>query len=185
MTQCSLIMSGRNNQLIIEQGVRLNKCRIVIGGDNNKVIMHRNVKFYEGGRIKLEDENNVIELGENSDFVNCFFAVSDYNSKVIVGKDCMFSAKIVVRNSDVHSILNDKGERINHAKDTLFGDRVWVGYGAHILKGSRIGDDSIIGTRSVVSGLHIPQGCVAVGTPARIVKQNIHWCRERLKSEKA
>lgn len=181
MTKCSVKMKGSGNKIIIEQGVRLNNMNIAISGSNNRLIMHKDVKFHEGGRVKLEDENNLIEIGERSDFVDCFFAVSDYNSKVIIGNDCMFSAKIIVRNSDVHSILNEEGIRINPCRNTIVGNRVWVAYGATLLKGTHIEDDCIIGTQSIVAGLHIPKGRIAAGNPARVVKQGIHWCRERLK----
>lgn len=181
MSRCSVKISGSCNQVIFNEGVRVNNMRIVIKGNNNRLILHKGVKFLEGGRVKLEDENNLIEIGENTDFVDCFFAVSDYNSKVIVGRDCMFSAKIILRNSDVHSILDEKNRRINCAKDTIIGDRVWVGYGATILKGSIIENDCVVGTQSVVAGLRISEGSVVAGNPAKIVKQGIHWDRRRLR----
>lgn len=155
--------------------------RIAVSGHGNRLVIHKGVRFREGGRVKLEDEGNLIEIGEGSDFVDCFFAVSDYDSRVIVGRDCMFSAKIVVRNSDVHSILNAEGKRANPARDTIIGDRVWVAYGATILKGSTIEADSVIGSESVVAGIHVPQGGVAVGNPARVVKEGVRWTRERIR----
>lgn len=181
MRKCSLKINGGGNQVIVEQGVRLNNVRVSVSGYNNKLVIHKRVVFHEGGRVKLEDEGNVIEIGEGTDFMDCFFAVSDYDSKVIVGKNCLFSAKIVVRNSDVHSILNANGKRTNPARDTIIGDRVWVAYGATILKGSTIADDSIIGTQSVVAGIYVPQGGVAVGNPAHVVKEGVHWTRKRLR----
>lgn len=156
--------------------------KIEVRGRDHLLIFRKGVKFYDGGRVKLEDERNVIDIGENSDFVDCFFAVSDYDNKVIVGKDCMFSNQIVIRTSDVHSILNTQGKRTNCGRDVIIGDRVWVAYGATILKGTNIGDDSIIGTQSVVAGLQVPAGSVVAGNPAKIVKQGIHWCRERLRN---
>lgn len=174
-------LSGHGHEIIIEKGVRINNTRILIKGNNNRLIIHRDVIFKEGGRIKLEDENNVIEIGQRSDFVDCFFAVSDYNSRIIVGEECMSSAKVIIRNSDVHSILNEENKRINRAKDVLIGNRVWIGYGANILKGTHIGDDSIIGTQSVVTGLEIPHGTIVGGNPAKIIRSGIHWCRERLR----
>ena len=175
----SIKIRGKNNQLIIGKGVKINNAKIVISGTNNKLIIHENVVFHEGGRVKLEDEENLIEIGENSDFVDCFFAVSDCKSKVVIGRDCMFSAKIIIRNSDVHSILNEHNERINPARDTIIGDRVWVGYGVNILKGVHIGNDAVIGIQSVVAG-DVFAGCVAVGNPAKVVKSGVHWCRERI-----
>jgi acetyltransferase-like isoleucine patch superfamily enzyme len=177
----SINVNGKNNQIFIDKGARLNNMHINVSGNNNRLILHKGVVFSEGGRIKLEDENNLIEIGENTDFVNCFFAVSDYNSKIIVGSGSMFSANIVIRNSDVHSILNKAGKRINHAKDTIIGNHVWVAYGATILKGSHIEDDCIIGSQSVVAGLQMPQGSIAAGNPAKIVKEDIKWDRQRFK----
>ncbi len=181
MTRCSVKVFGGGNELIINKGVRLNNVKIVISGHNNRLVLHEGVRFHESGRIRIEDENNLIEIGERTNFVDCFFAVSDCDSKVVIGTDCMFSAKIIIRNSDTHSILNDKNIRINPARDVFIGDRVWVAYGATILKGTLIEDDSIVGTETVVAGTHIPKASVAAGNPAKVMKDGVHWCRERLK----
>ncbi len=127
----------------------------------------------------IEDSDCKLTIGDNTDFVSCFFAIRDPGTQVTIGNDCMFSALTIVRTSDAHSILTD-GKRINRGKDVVIGDHVWVGYGANILKGTTIDSHSIVGTQSVVAGLHIPEGCVAAGNPARIVKQGIDWDRRRL-----
>lgn len=181
MSRCSIKVIGGGNEVIIDQGVRLNNVRIAVSGRNNKLILHRGVVFKEGGRIRIEDEGNLIELGENGSFINCFFSASDYGCKIIVGKDSLFSNRIIVRTSDSHSILNEVGQRINHGHDVIIGDRVWVAYGVTILKKSVIEDDCVIGTQSVVAGAHIPKGCIAAGNPARVVKEGVHWRKERLK----
>lgn len=48
----------------------------------------------------------------------------------------------------------------------VIGSRVWVGAGAIILPGVRIGDEAVIGAGSVVSR-DVPAGWVALGSPAR------------------
>ena len=78
-------------------------------------------------------------------------------------------------------ITNEHGEKVNPAKDVTIGDRVWIGYGATILKGSVIENDSIIGTQSVVTGKHIPEGSIAAGNPVKILKQGFHWGREKIR----
>jgi lipopolysaccharide O-acetyltransferase len=57
----------------------------------------------------------------------------------------------------------------SHATVTI-GSNVWLGDGVAVLAGSDIGDGSIIGANSVVSG-RIPPYCIAVGTPARPIRR--------------
>ncbi len=52
------------------------------------------------------------------------------------------------------------------------GDRVLVGMGAIVMNGATVGEDSIIAAGAVVTeGTVIPPGSVAMGVPARVVKQ--------------
>lgn len=46
----------------------------------------------------------------------------------------------------------------------------WLGHGTVVLPGARIGRHVVIGANSVVTG-EIPDYCVAVGAPARVVKR--------------
>jgi acetyltransferase-like isoleucine patch superfamily enzyme len=50
------------------------------------------------------------------------------------------------------------------------GKGSWIGHGSVVLPGSNIGEHVVIGAQSVVSGV-IPDYCVAVGAPARVIKQ--------------
>lgn len=52
------------------------------------------------------------------------------------------------------------------------GDDVVIGAGAKVLGGISIGDKSIIGANSVVL-VNIPPRSIAVGVPARVIKQRI------------
>lgn len=54
--------------------------------------------------------------------------------------------------------------------DTVIGNDVWIGQGAAILPGARIGDGVIIGARAVVAGA-VPPYCIVAGNPARIVRR--------------
>lgn len=51
----------------------------------------------------------------------------------------------------------------------VIGDNVWIGESARILSGVTIGDGAIIGANSVVTH-DVPAYCVAVGCPAKVVK---------------
>ena len=49
------------------------------------------------------------------------------------------------------------------------GDDAWLGYGVIVLDGVRIGKGAVVGAGSVVTE-DIPDGGIAVGVPARVVK---------------
>ena len=53
----------------------------------------------------------------------------------------------------------------------VVGNNVYLGYGAMVLPGVTIGDNSVIGAHAVVSK-DIPPNCVAVGVPARPVRSS-------------
>ncbi len=51
----------------------------------------------------------------------------------------------------------------------VVGDHVWLGAGVIVLSGVRIGNGVVVGAGSVVTR-DIPEGAIAVGVPARVVK---------------
>ena len=53
------------------------------------------------------------------------------------------------------------------------GDGSWLGHGAIVLPGSRIGKHVVIAAGAVVAGLEVPDNSVVAGVPARIVKQYV------------
>ena len=52
------------------------------------------------------------------------------------------------------------------------GDGSWLGHGTIVLPGATIGRHVVVGANSVVTG-ELPDHCVAVGAPARVVKRHI------------
>ncbi len=50
------------------------------------------------------------------------------------------------------------------------GEGSWLGHGVVVLPGAKIGKHVAVGANSVVTG-ELPDYCVAVGSPARVIKQ--------------
>lgn len=94
---------------------------------------------------------------------------------VTIGKDCLF-ANPQLLSSDMHSIFSEDGERINHSRDIVLGDRVWLATNTLILKGAQISNDTVVGAGAVVSGRH-PSKVVIGGNPAKVIKTGTTWSR--------
>lgn len=124
--------------------------------------------------ILRADERATLNLGNRTN-INRDSTIRACEGGVIdIGEGCLFS-NVVVRNSDLHAIVDIKtGERINKSADINIGARVWLGEDVYVYKGADIGNGSIIGARSVVMG-KIPESCIAVGVPARPVRHGIAW----------
>jgi acetyltransferase-like isoleucine patch superfamily enzyme len=58
----------------------------------------------------------------------------------------------------------------HHPGDVVIGNSVWIGVGATILPGARIGDGVIVGAGAVVPG-RVPPYTVVAGNPGRVVRQ--------------
>lgn len=54
-------------------------------------------------------------------------------------------------------------------RDTVIGHDVWLGYGAMVLPGAKIGNGVIVGAGSVVRGT-VPDYAVVTGNPAQVVR---------------
>lgn len=89
----------------------------------------------------------------------------------------------------VHILAHDASTKLflDHTRvsNVTIGDNVFIGAGTIVLPGVSIGNNVVIGAGSLVSR-DIPDGCVAVGNPARVVKsleEYLNKERERMKGD--
>ena len=92
--------------------------------------------------------------------------------KITIGSDCLISRDVVIRD-------NDGGHRVQidgykPSAPVEIGNHVWIGQGAIILKGSKIGDNAIIGAGSVVQG-RVKAGSLVMADPSRTFAKDINW----------
>ena len=55
------------------------------------------------------------------------------------------------------------------SRGITLGDNVWLGTGAKVLDGVRIGNDAVVGANAVVN-TDLPDGAVAAGVPAKVLR---------------
>lgn len=106
------------------------------------------------------------------------------NAAITIGDDCLFSDRVQLRADDSHPFYDGvSGQRLNHARSISIGEHVWVGADVAVLGGAHVGEGSIVGLRTTVTGgKSIPSNSLAVGTPARIVRRNVVWVRKHLQT---
>jgi acetyltransferase-like isoleucine patch superfamily enzyme len=56
-----------------------------------------------------------------------------------------------------------------YKRDVDVGSNVWIGYGACVLRGVRVGDNAVIGTNAVVTS-DVPANAVVGGIPAKVIR---------------
>ena len=101
-------------------------------------------------------------------FANFNFTVLD-EALVTIGDDCFIGPNVSIYTACHSTDPVERNSRREWAKPVTIGDNVWIGGSVTILTGVTIGSNVTIGAGSVVVK-DIPDGCVAVGNPCRVVK---------------
>lgn len=179
-SNCKVDIAGNNNLIHISDFCVFNNVTFLIRGDNHRIKISKSVKFNYGGSLHMEDEGGLLEIGEDAIFEEVHIAVTEPGSRIVIGAGCMFAYDIDLRTGDSHSVIDAKtNQRINPAQDVVIDEHVWVGSHCSILKGVHIHRDCIVATRTVLTKTFHREGVIIGGSPARILKEDITWQRQR------
>jgi maltose O-acetyltransferase len=112
------------------------------------------------------DYGSNIELGERVFFnFNCI--VLDV-CPVRIGSFTLFGPAVQIY-TPMHPFNAEQRRREEYGKPIEIGSDVWVGGGAIVLAGVRIGSRAVIGAGSVVTR-DVPEGVYAAGNPCRVIR---------------
>ena len=179
MSGARICVNGQENSITVKNPKTNAGLRIFVNGNKNRVTIEENCVL-KNLDIWIEDDNNQIIIEKDTLICGETKLSCIEGSKIHIGEGSMFSSAIDVRTGDSHSILNKEGRRINPSADVCIGKHVWIGYGVTLLKGVSVAENSILGTRAVVTKSFDEAGIVLVGNPARKVKENINWDYQRI-----
>lgn len=113
------------------------------------------------------DYGSNIQLGERV-FFNFNCVVLDV-CPVRIGSFTLFGPAVQIY-TPMHPLNAALRRQQEFGKPVKIGSDVWVGGGAIILPGVRIGSRAVIGAGSVVSR-NIPEGVFAAGNPCRVIRE--------------
>ncbi len=147
------VFFGRGLELQVARGARIEFGRFVWVGDGTKIRCHE-------GSVEIGAKT---VLGQEC-------TISAYK-RVRIGEQCVIADRAMFIDFDHGVVEVERPIRVQgiYTRDVEVGSNVWIGYGACILRGVRVGDNSIVGTNSVVTK-DVPANAVVAGIPARIIR---------------
>ncbi len=144
---------------IIGHTLRRVLCRYIFKETGSNFLVGTKVNFGSGSNIRIGEGSNI-------------GAYSWISNDVEIGDNVMMGPEVIIL-SDNHSHdridipMTEQGQE--ERRPVKIEDDVWVGARVIILPGVVIGAHSIVGAGAVVTK-SIPEYSVAVGNPARVVK---------------
>lgn len=160
----------------IHLGVRVDGAANIKFG--NHIIAQR--YSWLGAVPSLGEDKCVLEIGDGT-------VIGNFNhiyaaKHVYIGQNVLFADRVYVSDC-AHSYENVNipiiKQSIKQLNEVEIGDGAWLGENVCVI-GCKIGKNSVIGANSVVTS-DIPDYCVAVGAPARVIKrynsQTLVWER--------
>ena len=90
---------------------------------------------------------------------------------VSIGRECIVADRVMLIDFD-HGVVEVERpirEQGIYKRDVRVGHNVWIGYGAAFLRGVTVGDNSVVGTYTVVNK-DVPANAVVAGVPVRLLR---------------
>jgi acetyltransferase-like isoleucine patch superfamily enzyme len=136
-------------------------------GRSGEIRFGRFVWIGDGSKIRCHE--GTVEIGEKT-VIGQECTISAYQ-RVRIGEQCVIADRAMFIDFDHGVVEVERPIRVQgiYKRDVEVGSNVWIGYGACVLRGVRVGDNAIVGTNSVVTR-DVPANAVVAGIPARIIR---------------
>ena len=137
---------------------------------NGKLNIKGNYNIGRGCRFDI-GKDGYVSIGEGG-YINCNSSIIIMH-KLSIGDDCAISWNCQFLDEDFH-VIDYEGKK-DTPNSIEIGNRVWIGCGVKVYKGTKIPDGCVIASDSIVKGKFEKQNCLIGGNPAKILKENIQW----------
>ncbi len=109
-----------------------------------------------------------IHLGEHV-FLNYMCVILD-NNTIRIGSHVMIGPAVQIYTAAHPIQAEPRNQGLEVAKPITIEDNVWIGGGAILLPGVRVGRNAVVGAGAVVTR-DVPAFTVVAGNPARVIKE--------------
>jgi len=175
-----ITVTGRNNQIIIEENCRIYGIEIFIRGDNNKLFIGRDTNVNQSSlgavlSVSLKGDGNEISLGARAQIRGRADITAHGGTRIIIGEDFGMTADTEIRSGDGHKMLDMEGNVYNLPQDIHIGNNCWLGMRGTIQKGVTLMNDTVVAKNSIVTKSFDQDHIMIGGIPAKIIKTGVTW----------
>lgn len=116
-----------------------------------KVTIEKNANIWYGTVLRADD--NYITVGENSNIQDGSVVHISEKFPTIIGNNVTVGHKSIIHGCEI-------------------GDNTLIGMGSIVLDGAKVGEFTLLGAGSLVPpGKEIPSGVLAMGSPAKVIRE--------------
>ena len=122
-----------------------------------------------GHGTKIRAHEGVVEIGAKTVMgQECTISAFQH---VSIGRECVVADRCMFIDFDHGMVEVDRPIREQgiYKRDVRIGHNVWIGYGACFLRGVTVGDNSVVGTSSVVCA-DVADDAIVGGVPAKLIR---------------
>lgn len=144
--------------------------------DHGTIVFEGSAALGLGFSLRV-DHGGVLTIGNGFDanrnlFISC-------TKQITIGEDALLGWNVSVRDSDGHTLIYEDGIQ-NTVAPVIIGNHVWICAHSHILKNTSIGNNCVLGYKSLLSHGSSENNVLWAGHPAKIIKRNISWDEKAL-----
>ncbi|MEI4487865.1 acyltransferase [Frigidibacter sp. MR17.14] len=180
-------ITGNRNRLIVGDAHAASTLTILINGDDNVLELGRGCitkDTYISIGNHVPASGCSVTVGSGTSFEpQCKILAPNHGNIVRIGSNCLISNTITFRAGDSPHLIFDRetGEYLDRTEGLFIGDHVWVGERSYVTKRATVPDGCIVAACAVVTKRFDETNTVLAGNPAKVVKHNVEWVRNRTK----
>ena len=176
------VIEARKNAVVFSAPPSRFAVKIGFGG-TKRVPARKGCVAFQGGKLCFEgravfsegvslSNDGAMTIGDGLYAnANCTFWCSD---AITLGRDAEIGWNVTLRDSDGHTVF-ENGEKKPMSRPIRIGDHCWLCAESHVLKGGGMGNDCVLGYRSLLTKAYEEDHILLAGAPAAPKRENIHW----------